>query len=169
MQCSAHNTDHVPTMLYISLKAIHLLAIIVWVGGMAFAHFFLRPALGTLQPPQRLTLMRDVLQRFFAAVLVAIVLILISGLGMWGLVHSMAAQAGAKAPTPVSWIVMAALGLVMMAVFGHIRFALFKRLNNGVNAQDWAAAGKALGQIRPLVVLNLALGVVIVLMLRLPF
>ena len=169
MQCYAHHIDNAPTMLYISLKAIHLLAIIVWVGGMAFAHFFLRPALGTLQPPQRLTLMRDVLQRFFAAVLVAIVLILISGLGMWGLVHSMAAQAGAKAPTPVSWIVMAALGLVMMAVFGHIRFALFKRLNNGVNAQDWAAAGKALGQIRPLVVLNLALGVVIVLMLRLPF
>jgi uncharacterized membrane protein len=64
---------------------------------------------------------------------------------------------------------MAALGLVMMAVFGHIRFALFKRLNAGVNAQDWAAAGKALGQIRPLVALNLALGVVIVLMLRLPF
>ena len=169
MQCYAHHIDNAPTMLYISLKAIHLLAIIVWVGGMAFAHFFLRPALGTLQPPQRLTLMRDVLQRFFAAVLVAIVLILISGLGMWGLVHSMAAQAGAKAPTPVSWIVMAALGLVMMAVFGHIRFALFKRLNNGVNAQDWAAAGKALGQIRPLVALNLALGVVIVLMLRLPF
>ncbi len=169
MQCYAHHIDNAPTMLYISLKAIHLLAIIVWVGGMAFAHFFLRPALGTLQPPQRLTLMRDVLQRFFAAVLVAIVLILISGLGMWGLVHSMAAQAGAQAPTPVSWIVMAALGLVMMAVFGHIRFALFKRLNNSVNAQDWAAAGKALGQIRPLVALNLALGVVIVLMLRLPF
>ena len=55
------------------------------------------------------------------------------------------------------FIVMAALGLVMMAVFGHIRFALFKRLNNSVNAQDWAAAGKALGQIRPLVALNLAL------------
>ena len=168
MQCSAHNTDHVPTMLYISLKAIHLLAIIVWIGGMAFAHFFLRPALGTLQPPQRLTLMRDVLQRFFAAVLVAIVLILISGLGMWGLVHSMAAQAGAKAPTPVSWIVMAALGLVMMAVFGHIRFALYKRLNTAVEAKDWAAGGAALGSIRKWVAFNLALGLVIIAAMRFP-
>ena len=165
---NASNTTPIPTMLYITFKTIHLLAIILWLGGMAFAHFFLRPAIASLQPPERLTLMRDVLQRFFAAVLIAIVLILISGLGLWGLVHSMAAQVGAKAPTPISWIVMGVLGIVMMAVFGHIRFALFKRLDAAVNAKDWAAGGKALGQIRPLVALNLALGIVIVVLLRLP-
>lgn len=155
-------------MIYIILKTLHLLALIVWLGGMAFAHFFLRPAAAQLPPPQRLPLMRDVLQRFFAAVLIAIVLILVSGLGMIGLVHQMAAQAGAKAPMPVSWIVMAVLGLVMMAVFGHIRFALFKRLNAAVDAKDWPAGGKAMDQIRKWVALNLALGTVIVVTLRLP-
>ena len=156
-------------MLFILLKLLHLLAVLIWVGGMFFAHFFLRPSLQVLQPPERVALMHGVLQRFFAWVLVLVVVVLASGIGMIGSIHAMAAQAGGQFNMPVSWIVMSLLGVVMMAVFGHIRFALFKRLNNSVNAQDWAAAGKALGQIRPLVALNLALGVVIVLMLRLPF
>lgn len=155
-------------MLYIILKTVHLLSIIVWLGGMAFAHFFLRPALQQLEPPQRLVLMRNVLQRFFAVVLVIIAAVLLSGIGMMGLVHKMAAQAGAKFSMPVSWMVMAVLGLAMMAVFGHIRFALFKRLDQAVNAKDWPAGGKTLGQIRQLVALNLALGTVIVLFLRVP-
>ena len=41
-------------MVYALLKALHVLAVVLWVGGMAFAHFFLRPALATLEPPQRL-------------------------------------------------------------------------------------------------------------------
>ena len=41
-------------MFYLSLKIAHVLAIVVWVGGMAFVQFFLRPSLGTLEPPQRL-------------------------------------------------------------------------------------------------------------------
>ena len=155
-------------MLYIIFKTIHLLAIIVWLGGMAFAHFFLRPAVTQLEPPVRLRLMRDVLQRFLNVVLVIVVLVLVSGLGMWGMVHSMAAKVGATPPTPVSWIVMAVLGLVMMAVFGHLRFALFKRLSVAVIAQDWPAGAKAMNQIRQLVAFNLALGVVIVVMLKLP-
>ena len=155
-------------MLYIILKTIHLFAIIVWLGGMAFAHFFLRPAVQQLQPPVRLPLMRDVLQRFFGVVLVIVVLVLLSGVGMMGLVHQMAAQAGAKFNMPITWIVMAVLGVVMMAVFGHIRFALFKRLDKAVNAQDWPAGGQAMGQIRQWVAFNLALGAVIVALLRVP-
>jgi uncharacterized membrane protein len=38
---------------------------------MVFAHFFLRPAVAALPPPQRLPLMQAVLGRFFAAVLAA--------------------------------------------------------------------------------------------------
>ena len=155
-------------MLYIILKTIHLFAIIVWLGGMAFAHFFLRPAVQQLQPPVRLPLMRDVLQRFFGVVLVIVVLVLLSGVGMMGLVHQMAAQAGAKFNMPITWIVMAVLGVVMMAVFGHIRFALFKRLDKAVNTQDWPAGGQAMGQIRQWVAFNLALGAVIVALLRVP-
>ena len=69
---------------------------------------------------------------------------------------------------PATWIVMSILGLVMMAVFGHIRFALFKRLERAVEAKDWPAGGKALESIRKWVALNLALGLVIIIVLRVP-
>ena len=35
-------------MIYALLKTLHLLCVILWVGGMVFAHFFLRPALAEL-------------------------------------------------------------------------------------------------------------------------
>lgn len=155
-------------MLFIGFKLLHLLAVIIWVGGMFFAHFFLRPAAQGLQPSDRVTLMHGVLQRFFAWVLVLAVVVLVSGIGMIGSIHAMAAQAGGQFNMPINWMVMSILGVVMMAVFGHIRFALFKRLGTAVTAKDWPAGGKALESIRKWVSLNLALGLVIVVMLRLP-
>ena len=154
-------------MLYASLKLIHLLSIIVWVGGMVFAHFFLRPALQPLEPAVRVRLMAEVLQRFFNAVSVAIVLVLVTGLWMIGNVAKHTVQSGGSFAMPLSWTVMATLGLVMMALFGHIRFALFKRLQRAVAASDWAAGGKALASIRSLVGVNLVLGLLIVVVLLL--
>jgi uncharacterized membrane protein len=53
-------------MLYTALLLLHLLAAIVWLGGMAFVHFALRPAAETiLEPPQRVPLMVAALRRFF--------------------------------------------------------------------------------------------------------
>ena len=149
-------------MLYNALQLVQVLSIIVWIGGMVFDHFFLRPATLTLEPPQRVRLMHDVLQRFFAAVSVAVVVVLGSGLWMIGRVARQAAQAGGSFAMPLDWTIMATLGLVMMALFGHIRFALFKRLQRAVAASDWATGGQALGSIRTLVGVNLALGVLIV-------
>ena len=167
----AHPTtqpDRYPTVLFIILKLIHLISIVIWVGGMFFAHFFLRPAVQELEAPARVKLMRDVLGRFFSVVLILVVLVLASGVGLIGAVHGMAAKAGAQFTMPLSWIVMSVLGIVMMAVFGHIRFALYKRLNNAVEAKDWAAGGAALGSIRKWVAFNLALGLVIIAAMRFP-
>jgi len=36
-------------MIYATLKTVHVLSIIVWIGGMVFAQFFLRPALAHLK------------------------------------------------------------------------------------------------------------------------
>ncbi len=149
-------------MLYNALQLVHVLAIIVWLGGMAFAHFFLRPAAQSLEPAQRVALMHGVLQRFLGAVLVAVVLVLSSGLWMIGNVARAAAQSGGRFSMPLSWTIMATLGLVMMGLFGHVRFALFKRLQRAVAASDWAAGGQALASIRTWVGINLALGVIVV-------
>ena len=149
-------------MLYATLKLVHILSLIVWIGGVVFAHFFLRPAAQTLEPAARVRLMADVLQRFFNAVLVAIVLVLGTGLWMIGNIARAAAESGGRFAMPLSWTIMATLGLVMMAIFGHIRFALFKRLQRAVVAADWAAGGKALASIRSMVAVNLAIGVLVV-------
>lgn len=146
-------------MLYLVLKAVHMLAVMLWVGGMAFAHFFLRPSLATLAPPQRLTLMRDVLRRFFAAVLVAIGFILASGLWMIGRVAKQVVQAGGNFAWPLDWWVMTAVGLLMVAIFGLIRLRFHPRLSRAVDASDWPAAGAVLADIRRWVGVNLVLGV----------
>ena len=46
--------------------ALHILGAVVWVGGMFVIYVCLRPALAALEsPPQRLALMRAMLQKFF--------------------------------------------------------------------------------------------------------
>ena len=151
-------------MFYALLKTLHLLALIVWLGGMVFAHFFLRPAVATLTPAQRLPLMHAVLGRFFNAVLGAAGLVFLSGFWMLGRVAKVASQAGVPYNMPLEWLLMAVLGTVMMAIFGHIRFTLFKRLSQAVAASDWPAGGAVLGSIRHWVVVNLCIGLLIVLL-----
>jgi uncharacterized membrane protein len=150
-------------MLYAILKTLHVLAIVVWVGGMVFAHFFLRPAVARLDPPVRLRLMHDVLGRFFRVVLLASLLTLASGVWMLGRVARQVVQSGGSFQMPLAWTVMAVLGVAMVAIFLHIRFALYRRLERAVAAQQWAAAGQALAQIRQWVAVNLGLGTAVLL------
>ena len=150
-------------MLYATLKALHLLSIVAWVGGMAFAHFCLRPALVALEPPVRLGLMHAVLTRFFALVLGASALALVTGLAMMAIYSTTGAATGTAVRMPIGWSVMAGLGIVMIALFGHIRFVLFKRLRAAVRDSKWAAGAAALASIRVWVRANLAIGIVVVI------
>lgn len=144
-------------MLYGVLKAAHVLAIVLWVGGMAFAHFVLRPAAQALEAPQRLGLLQRALQRFLALAGVAVAVALATGIAMIGV-----ARAGAVSTMPLTWSVMSVLGLVMALVYVHVRFVLYPRLARAVAAQDWPAGGAAMGPLRAWVGLNLALGVALI-------
>jgi uncharacterized membrane protein len=149
-------------MLYALLKTVHLLGIVAWVGGMFFTLYCLRPAVAALDGPVRVRLMQAVLAGFFKVVIVAAALVLVTGAWMMNSAAQAAALAGGKFNMPLDWYVMAVLGLLMVAVFGHIRFVLFKRLQRAVDTQAWPAGAQALGSIRSWVMLNLGLGVVIV-------
>ncbi len=129
---------------------------------MTFAHFFLRPAVAKLEAPERIRLMHDVLGRFFNAVLWAGGLTLVSGLWMIGRVAKQTVQSGGNFAMPLEWTVMASLGIVMIGIFGHIRFALYKRLTSAVSATNWPVGGAALASIRLWVSIILGLGVLIV-------
>lgn len=150
-------------MIYSVLKTVHVLSVILWIGGMVFAHFFLRPAVAPLEAPLRLRLMHDVLGRFFRAVLVASLLTLASGIWMLGRVAKQVVQSGGSFHMPVYWIVMTVLGVLMVAIFMHLRFALYKRLSLAVQASDWPAGGQAMAQIRQWVGINLSIGTLILL------
>jgi uncharacterized membrane protein len=130
---------------------LHVLGIVVWVGGMFFAYMALRPAAASvLEPPQRLTLWAGVFDKFFPWVWVSVVLILLSGL------HMLMVFGGVAAPHYA--LTMLALGIVMMLIFGHVFFSPYKKLKRAVAAQEWKAGGAALAQIRLLIGINLSLG-----------
>ena len=149
-------------MLYALLKAIHLLAVVAWVGGMAFAILCLRPAAQVLEPPHRLKLMHDALGRFFDVVAVAVALTLVSGVWMMGRVARATVQAGGSFTLPLDWIVMTVLGLVMMVIYGVIRLRPFAAMRRAVAAGAWADAAAALVRVRRLVHVNAGLGVVVI-------
>jgi uncharacterized membrane protein len=150
-------------MLYELLKLLHVVAIVVWVGGMFFAHFFLRPALGQLDIPTRLKFMHQVLGRFFKAVIIASLTTLVTGYWMIGRVARASSEANIPFAMPLSWTIMAVLGTVMVLLFFHIRFALYKRFTLATFAQDWDAAAKSMQTIRTWVSINLLLGIVTLL------
>src|SRR5690606_27439998 len=100
----------------------------------------------------------DVLGRFLNAVLWAVAAALVSGVWMIGRSARQVVESGGSFHMPLSWTVMATLGVVMAAIFGHIRFALYRRLAAAVQAQQWPAAGAAMGSIKTWVGVNLALG-----------
>lgn len=140
---------------YALLLLAHVLAVAFWVGGMALMHFVVRPAaVATLPPPLRLPMLAATLGRFFTGVLVALVVALFSGLAMIEI-------AGGMAVVHRSVHTMLALGLVMMAIYGHVRIGPYRRLQAAVAAQKWPAAGAQLSQIRLLVLVNLLLGVAV--------
>jgi uncharacterized membrane protein len=134
--------------------ALHILGAVVWVGGMFLAYVVLRPAAGALEPPARLALWRGVLGRFFPWVWASIVALLLSGYGMLFLALGGFAGAG------VHVHVMNLLGLVMMALFLHLYFAPWRRMQRALDAGDNTAAAQQLGQIRTIVAINLSLGLI---------
>jgi len=154
-------------VLFATLKAFHLLAVIVWVGGMAFVLFCLRPAARVLEPAPRITLMHAAIRRFISVVIVAIAVILVSGVAMIAIAWSTSARAGLAFNMPLNWYTMIAVFFVMLAVFVHIRNVLFRRLDVAVREQRWADGAAVLGAFRWEVSINLVLGAFVSVFIRL--
>ncbi|TBU94696.1 CopD family protein [Phytopseudomonas dryadis] len=142
---------------YSFIYTLHLLAALIWVGGMFFAWMVLRPAsVAALPAPARLTLWLEVFRRFFQWVWVAVLLLPLSGVGM---LH-MGFSGFDGAPRYVH--VMIGLYLAMLALFLRIQALQLPALRRAVQAEDWPAGGAVLGHIRRLVAINLLLGLLVV-------
>jgi uncharacterized membrane protein len=137
--------------------SLHVLAALVWVGGMFFAWMVLRPAAITaLEGPARLKLWIEVFQGFFRWVWGAVVLLPVSGVVMLNLNFS----GFEHAPRYVQ--VMMGLYVVMTALFIRIQALMLPELRAAVQAQDWPVGAAVLGRIRRLVGINLIVGLVVV-------
>jgi uncharacterized membrane protein len=137
-------------------KLIHLLAALIWVGGMFFAYVVLRPAaMEVLEPPQRLHLWDAVFRRFFSWVWGAVATLMVSGLYQIYLYGGI---------THVSRHihVMLAMGLAMMVIYGYVFFTCYVPFSLHVAKQRWKEAGEMLGTIRKLIAVNLTLGLLTV-------
>ncbi len=138
--------------LYILL---HVMSVVVWVGGMFFAHQCLRPvAASQLEPPVRLKLWVGVFGRFFPFVWVAVILLPLTG---WLMIFGLF---GGQAPLYVH--LMNGIGTIMILIFLHVFFAPYRRLKQHVANGDWKAGGAALASIRKLVGFNTILGFLVI-------
>jgi uncharacterized membrane protein len=135
---------------------VHAFSAVVWVGGMFFAHQALRPAAAILDPGPRLRLWSRVLEKFFAWVLAAIVLLLLSGYVM------VFAVFGGFAGIGLHIQLMMGIGIFMMLLFFHLYFAPWRRFRSAVAREDWPEGARQLNQIRMIVTTNLVLGLIVV-------
>ena len=136
--------------------ALHVLAAVIWVGGMFFAYMVLRPSAGPLESASRLALWQRVFGRFFPWVWASIAVLLVSGYAMLFLRFGGFAGAGPHIH------VMQATGILMMLLFLYLFFAPWRRFSHAVEKRAFDEAGKALNQIRRIVAINLVLGLVTV-------
>ncbi len=132
--------------------ALHVLGAVLWVGGMVFAIFVLRPALSLLEPPQRLALHEAVLKRFFLIVWHAMPILLLTGylllFGWYG---------GFRG---AGWHihVMHLTALLMAGVFLTIVTGPWREFRTARARGDAAGAAVQADRIRQLIIMNLALG-----------
>ena len=139
------------------LVALHVLAAVVWVGGMFFTYMVLRQAVAPLEPQARLAIWHRVFSRFFPWVWASIVLLLVSGYSMMFLHFGGFAGAGLHIH------VMQGIGIVMMLLFLHLFFVPWRRFGHAVEREAFPEAAKELDQIRRIVAANLVLGILTVL------
>src|SRR5579885_337624 len=136
---------------------LHVLSAVVWVGGMFTAYVCLRPAAGALEAPQRLTLWRGFLAKFFPWVWASVILLL--GSGYWML----AVYFGGFANAPAYVNIMQALGWIMLVLFAGLFHGPWLKFKRAVDAAEWASAGESLDHIRQIIMINLPIGLIVVI------
>lgn len=138
--------------------ALHVLAAVIWIGGMFFAHMALRPsAVLILEPPLRLKLWIQVFKRFFFWVWISITAIMASGYWMVFGFYDGFSHVGTHIH------IMHGMSIVMVLIYMFVFFSPYRRLKHAVIVEDYPEGGKALAQIRKLVTINLSLGLLVVI------
>ncbi len=135
--------------------ALHILAALIWVGGLFFILMILRPASIRVEPSQRFRLFDKVFSRYFPWVWAAIAVLLITGYWM------LYARLGGFSEAGLHVHVMQGLGIVMMLIFGHLYYAPYKHFRTAVGEANWAKTNYQANRMRRALRWNLLLGLVV--------
>jgi uncharacterized membrane protein len=139
------------------IQALHGIAATAWVGGIFFAYMALRPAVNAvLDPPLRPRLWSAVYGRFFPWVWVAIGTLVLSGYA------DLFIRLGGFANAALYLKLMHGIGLLMIALFAYLYFGLYRRLGRALSAGDSEAAASTTMRMRPVMAINLSLGMLLV-------
>ncbi len=130
---------------------LHVLGVLIWIGGMFYTLFVLKPALSILGK-EKLNLVPQVMGRFFKYVWLAIFLLLVTG-GYRAHLHTGSYLFNIKL----------LLYLVMVLVFSFIYFVLYKNLQKSPTDQR----PLIINRITLLIKINFVLGLVIILLIEL--
>lgn len=134
---------------------LHLLAAVLWVGGMFFAHVMVRPAANRLPMPKKVFFWYRVIRRFFLLVGVAVVTLPVSG-------YWMVFTGGVSGWEP-RILLMQGLGWVMIGIYLHALVNPFRRMQGMLRERLFPEAGLYLLRIRRLMTINLTLGLLLVM------
>ena len=137
-------------------SAIHIIAAVLWVGGMFFAYQVLRPAAGAMEPPARLALWGRVFARFFPWVWAAAVLLPLTG--YYRLFMDMGGFSGAGLHIHI----MHMTGIIMVGIYVYLYFSPYRYFKQFVADENWPEAGAKLNMIRKIVLINLIIGLITV-------
>lgn len=138
------------------ITIMHDLAAVLWIGGIFFAFMVLRPVSTMFEPPQRLQLWSTVFARFFPWVWFFIMILVTTGyVDLFTRFDGSLTQAYLLAMQVIGWI--------MILLFAWLSFVLVVRLHRAVSEQRWQDAAAAMKPIRQIMAINLALGILIIL------
>jgi uncharacterized membrane protein len=147
-------------MIFATALTLHLLAVVVWVGGMFFAHMILRPtAAELLEPPLRLALLSKIFTRFFFWVWIAVILLWLTGL--WIIWYY-----GGFSSVDIHIHMMLLLGAIMTLLFIYLFLLPWPQLQHAISEHNFTQAANYLSSIRRIVATNLVLGLIIILIVR---
>jgi uncharacterized membrane protein len=137
---------------------LHVIAVIVWIGGLFVGVVAVRPALAELDMPARARLFAGIVGRFLPWVWGAVATLLLTGFYMVS-----ASFDGGVSGTPWFVRLMMGLGIFMMLLMGHVTFSPYRRLKRALAAKDDALAAKAMKQMGVVMAVNLGLGLIVIL------
>jgi uncharacterized membrane protein len=133
---------------------LHILAIVVWLGGLFCMSVMVSPAGRDLDATAIAFHWQRVLARFFTWAWIALLLIVATGIAL------VQVRFGGFSNMPALHRANTAIGVPAIALFAYVFLVPWRRYCRSIAKSEWSAAERLLGHVRIVLAIILVLGVV---------